>query len=275
MVNGMPMEKIVDPQLYDKEYYLTHNCGYEEFLADVATADMHFKYREALLAAGSLEGKKALDIGCGRGEMVYYAARAGAQAVGIDYSEAAIALANEFRLRLPEDLRSRMMFRNIDAGQMKESGPFDRIFLIEVWEHMYDHQINGLLDKVRDLLAEGGLFVMTTPNGVYEKYLYTIKHVFNIPFNLIKFPLRIARGKWKPKSWADFFRHIFKIRPFSDVFMEKTHVNVSSPVKIRRMLAEKGFSSKIAGIDPSRGLFARMVKSWGAPGLLIVARKKA
>jgi 2-polyprenyl-3-methyl-5-hydroxy-6-metoxy-1,4-benzoquinol methylase len=268
------MEKTVDPRLYDREYYLKRNCGYAEFLADLEKSDMDLKYREALSSAGDLAGKKVLDVGCGRGEMVYYAARSGAQALGIDYSEAAIDLANEFRSRLAEDIRSRMTFRNVDVGQLQESGPFDRIFLVEVWEHMYDHQINELLEKARGLLARDGLLIMTTPNGVYEKYLYPFKRIVNIPFNLIKFPLRILKGKWRPDGWRDLFRHIFKIRPFSDTFMDLTHVNISSPVKIRRMLAAKGFLSRITGIDPSRGLFDRLVKSWGAPGLLIAAYKK-
>ena len=59
--------------------------------------------------AERLAGSKVLDIGCGRGELLYYSAmRGAAYALGIDYSEAAVELAQETAKRLPLELRDRV-----------------------------------------------------------------------------------------------------------------------------------------------------------------------
>lgn len=270
------MSKSVDSNLYDRDYYLKNNVGFEEFLKGEEGVAINYKFKD-VLACCNFEGdrqKKVLDIGCGRGEMVFYSAKAGALAVGIDYSKAAIEIANNFKDGLSDSIKNKMTFLNVDAGDLQAEGEFDYIFFIEVWEHMYDDQLKPLLEKVRALLKNDGSFIITTPNGFYERYLYPTKRITHIPFNLVKFPLRILRGKWKPKSLSDFLKHVFKVKSFSDAFMDKTHVNISSPLKIKKMLQNNGFNVEVKCWDDSKNLLSILFSRWAGREMLIVAKKK-
>ena len=269
------MKPIVDPDLYDQDYYLKSNVGRDEFLAGLETSPIHPKYQSVLNYCRFSPEKTVLDIGCGRGELVYYAARGGCgKTVGIDYSRSAIELANTFKNRLPEGLKSRMHFYHTDVKDWAESEPFDYIFLVETWEHMHDYQIKPLLGKAAKLLKKDGLLILTTPNGLYERYLYPAKRLTNIPLNLFKFPLRILRGKWKPRSFRELVQNIFKVYPLDDVFLDQTHVNVSSPGKIKRMLKENGLAGRVICSDSSKNLLSLMFSKWAGREMIVIASKK-
>ena len=106
--------------LYDDAYYRRH-VGSKEH------ADVYF----STLGLGSTEftvvplelarpgpGDRVLDVGCGRGEMVFQSAARGAEVVGFDFSEAAIAIAEETRSRHDDEIQERTRFvrkRRADA----------------------------------------------------------------------------------------------------------------------------------------------------------------
>ena len=265
--------KKVDSNLYNHDYYMSNNVGYEEFKEGLKPDKINYKFRHAMQYCSFSSEKTVLDIGCGRGELVYYAAQKGCnKAIGIDYSSAAINIARSFAAKLDKNIRDRMIFLNKDVLKLSENEKFDYIFMIDVWEHMFDHQLTPLLSKINNLLKDNGFFIITTPNGFYEKFLYPVKRIFNIPFNLIKFPLRIVRGKWKPKSAHDLIRHIFKIKPFKNDFMDKTHINISTPYKVKRMLKNAGFLATFKFSDNSKRSFGSLFFHWKAQEMLIIAR---
>ena len=267
------MLKKVDPNFYDVDYFLSNNVGFEEFKAGLQQAKVNYKFCDVLQCCSFSPEKRVLDIGCGRGELVYYAAKSGCkEAIGIDYSPAAIQLADMFKTKLEESIRTRMTFMNMDALDLPEAEKFDYIFMIEVWEHMYDDQLRPLIDKIRSILKDEGIFIITTPNRFYEKYLYPAKRILNIPGNIFKFPMRILRGKWKPASFKDLLRHIFKIQPFPDAFMDATHVNVCAPPKIRRMLKAAGFSAEIRCRDASWDPLTLLFAHYAGREMLVMAR---
>lgn len=68
------MATVVDPDLYDEQYYLTNNVGYEEFLTGLDKTRIHPKYQRVLDHCHFSSETAVLDIGCGRGELVYYTA---------------------------------------------------------------------------------------------------------------------------------------------------------------------------------------------------------
>src|SRR5262245_40351507 len=95
---------IVPPDLYDQEYYLSDNEGFLEFKQGL-DGNIHDKFKRVLRLIDIKESQKILDIGCGRGEMVYYAAAKGAKVLGLDYSSSAVALAGEVIKSLPPQRR--------------------------------------------------------------------------------------------------------------------------------------------------------------------------
>lgn len=71
----------------------------------------------------------ALDIGCGTGTNTLYLARHGWQAVGIDFAEPAIRLANR-KLRESKDLTGSARFMRLDATQLAIVRPDNQCSLL-------------------------------------------------------------------------------------------------------------------------------------------------
>jgi 2-polyprenyl-3-methyl-5-hydroxy-6-metoxy-1,4-benzoquinol methylase len=170
----------VQPHQYTTEYFTTDCEGYELFLR--GSAEVSKRIQGALDAAGSLRGKRILDIGCGRGELTCEAARRGAHAVGIDYSEAAIKLS---RLRLEvldPPAHERVEFLLLNAGDMSfPDHSFDVIFMVDVYEHLQPHEIELILSRIKRLLRPGGrLVIHTGPNTWFYRYGYPLIRVMAV-----------------------------------------------------------------------------------------------
>ena len=63
----------VDPAVYTGDYYLTNCHGYEDFVLS-GGRKVGPRFVKALSLAGDLRGKRVLDVGCGRGELVIQSA---------------------------------------------------------------------------------------------------------------------------------------------------------------------------------------------------------
>lgn len=106
-----------------------------------------------------LRGKRILDFGCGRGDLLAHLYARKIPAQGLEPSEDS---AQETRDRFSgEPLFGGVATASAELGE----GSFDVIFLVEVIEHLLDDQIEPVLSEVRRLLAPGGRVVVTCPNG--------------------------------------------------------------------------------------------------------------
>src|SRR4051794_40674129 len=104
-----------------------------------------------------LEGKSALDVGCGAGLLAEPLARLGASVAGLDASPELIAVAREHAERqgLAIDYR---------AGELEElEGRFDLITCMEVIEHVADP--TAFVKALARRLAPDGLLILSTPNA--------------------------------------------------------------------------------------------------------------
>ena len=104
-----------------------------------------------------LEGKTALDVGCGAGLLAEPLARLGAEVTGLDASPEVIAVAREHSA----SVGLRIDYREGDVQELE--GQFDLITCMEVIEHVADPaQFLAALGK---RLAPDGLLIMSTPNA--------------------------------------------------------------------------------------------------------------
>jgi len=132
---------------------------YYEELWESLPADLEppaFERRLGYLLDEARPGDRALDLGCGQGDFTAALARAGADAVGADVAEAALARA---RSRHPE-----VEFRLVpfDGPLPFEDGSFDLVWASEVIEHVADTA--RWLSEVRRVLVPGGRLLLTTPS---------------------------------------------------------------------------------------------------------------
>ena len=113
-----------------------------------------------------LEGKSALDVGCGAGLLAEPLARMGAEVTAIDPASELIAAARDHAAGqgLAIDYR---------ASAIEEIlGTFDLITTMEVIEHTADPQ--QFLNEVAKRLAPNGLLILSTPNATAWSRLITI-----------------------------------------------------------------------------------------------------
>jgi 2-polyprenyl-6-hydroxyphenyl methylase/3-demethylubiquinone-9 3-methyltransferase len=117
--------------------------------------DQHWQADEC--SRTPLEGKSALDVGCGAGLLTEPLARLGAAVTGIDASPEVIAVARDHAQRMGLKIDYR-------AGDVQElDGQFDLITAMEVIEHVANPA--AFVKALAKRLTPGGLLVMSTPNA--------------------------------------------------------------------------------------------------------------
>jgi 2-polyprenyl-6-hydroxyphenyl methylase/3-demethylubiquinone-9 3-methyltransferase len=104
-----------------------------------------------------LEGKTALDVGCGAGLLTEPVARLGAGVTGIDAAPEVIAVARQHAAAMGLEIE----YRIGDVAAL--DGRFDLVTCLEVIEHVADPA--AFLKALAQRLAPGGLLVLSTPNA--------------------------------------------------------------------------------------------------------------
>jgi 2-polyprenyl-6-hydroxyphenyl methylase/3-demethylubiquinone-9 3-methyltransferase len=127
--------------------------------------DQHWQCDEC--SRKPLEGKAALDVGCGAGLLAEPLTRLGAKVTGLDASPELIAAAQEHARKAGLEIHYR-------AGDLAElEGEFDLITCMEVIEHVADPA--EFVKALARRLAPGGLLIMSTPNATAWSKLMLIK----------------------------------------------------------------------------------------------------
>ena len=103
-----------------------------------------------------LEGKSALDVGCGAGLICEPLARLGADVTGIDAAEENIAAATAHAEQ------SGLAIDYIAGGVEAASGAYDLVTCLEVVEHVAEPE--AFIAALAGLVKPDGLLVMSTPN---------------------------------------------------------------------------------------------------------------
>jgi 2-polyprenyl-6-hydroxyphenyl methylase/3-demethylubiquinone-9 3-methyltransferase len=119
---------------------------------------------------GGFTGKSVLDVGCGGGILAEAMAAAGARVVGIDLSEAALAVARLHQL----ESKSSVSYRMIAAEALAAERPsnFDLVTCMELLEHVPDPA--SMVAACARLVRPGGIVVCSTINRNPKSYLFAI-----------------------------------------------------------------------------------------------------
>ncbi len=132
-------------------------------LRAVEGRNWHLQSRMALVLetidGAARPGGRVLDVGCGGGFLLERLAERGYSGVGVDLSPESVAIANERLLALGAGDRLRA---ETGSAYDPPEGPFDLIALTDVLEHLEDPR--ACLRALREVVAPGGLVVVSTPN---------------------------------------------------------------------------------------------------------------
>jgi 2-polyprenyl-6-hydroxyphenyl methylase/3-demethylubiquinone-9 3-methyltransferase len=117
--------------------------------------DQHWQCDEHVRTA--LQGRTALDVGCGAGLLAEPLARLGANVTGLDASTELIAVARDHAAARGLEIDYR-------AGELETlQGQFDLVTCMEVIEHVADPA--AFVRALAKRLAADGLLILSTPNA--------------------------------------------------------------------------------------------------------------
>ena len=137
---------------------MVYSCAYfqsaDEDLDSAQVRKLDYIGRKLRLKAG----QKLLDLGCGWGGLVMYAARTfGVDATGITLSQPQADLANE-RIKA-EGLGERCRVLVRDYRQMDEHAAYDALVSVGMFEHVGQDLLPTYFARAWDLLVLGGVFL--------------------------------------------------------------------------------------------------------------------
>lgn len=114
-----------------------------------------------------LDGKSALDVGCGAGLLCEPLARLGADVTGVDAAPENTAAASAHADGMGLDIR-------YIAGELGtlDLGRFDLVTCLEVIEHVADK--DAFLDTLLERLKPDGLLILSTPNRTAQSRLLLV-----------------------------------------------------------------------------------------------------
>jgi SAM-dependent methyltransferase len=157
---------------YTESYYLQDCGGFDAYKNDKGLDLSDWRLRSVADLADLGPVGRALDLGCGRGEISVHLARIGHEVLAIDYSDSAIGLA---RAAASEntDPPSKITFYCGDVNEAPFSGLYDVAVASDLVEHMSPGELGRLYTRVASHLSPQGVFVVHTfPNLWYYTYGY-------------------------------------------------------------------------------------------------------
>jgi cyclopropane-fatty-acyl-phospholipid synthase len=143
-------EAMLDPRM-------VYSCAYWKTATNLADAQ-EAKLDLACRKLGLRPGMRVLDIGCGWGSFVGYAAeKYGVEVVGVTISREQMEYGQRRYKHLPVELRFQD-YRDV-------TGRFDRVFSAGMFEHVGPRNHRRYFEVAHRVLADDGLFLLHTVGG--------------------------------------------------------------------------------------------------------------
>lgn len=195
----------INSSFYDLEYFISMEYRY-------LSGAHRSRVNNVLEAIGDVRGKKVLDLGCGGGYFSNELSKMGADVVGVDYSKFAISFAKE---RYPQ-----IDFRQLSTYSLSDfpEDYFDAVSLIDVAEHVADHQ--SMINKISKALKNGGILLISTDfdDNIWAKRPFSLLFNFFQHFSSDGRAYRlIKKVELRRKQFKNY--HISHINSVSDKYL--------------------------------------------------------
>lgn len=248
------MVKSVDTSKYDDQYFKERR----EYSAYDQLRDPN-EFSHIYQKAGSMlkleKNDKVIDLGCGSGQMAFHLyLKYGCNIAGIDYSQAAIEIGQNNLSKLssrPEysNIRNKVEFFHSDNDHLPEFSDIKAVFWIDVVEHLYDHEIEEALEKIKKWKRKDGMYlVVHTDNNNYQRF---VRPVINF--------LAVIFGKTSLRE----------LRKNKEHEMER-HINLTTAYKFRKKLSANGFKVLKISYPPMEiGIIKAHLGGLGKIGIIV------
>jgi len=149
----------VDPQnIYDDPRFFAGYSTLERFGAGWKRAMEH---ADLLALLPDVNGRRALDLGCGAGQLAHHLATSGAaEVIGVDVSERMLALARA-EFAHPRVTYARAAIEDVTFP----AGRFELVASVLAFHYVDDYA--GLVRRIAGWLAPGGVVVYSTEHPIY------------------------------------------------------------------------------------------------------------
>lgn len=150
-------------------------ANYSEYLARIsgpAAFDRKCKWLRHNFSAFFASGQRVLEIGPGRGEFLRFARERGCAFVDVvDRDDGVLKYVKSDQIVRHQWKCSAENIHELES----ELGEYDRIFLLQVMEHIETQHLQRFLVTLYSRLAPGGKIIITVPNGanplsIVERY---------------------------------------------------------------------------------------------------------
>jgi 2-polyprenyl-3-methyl-5-hydroxy-6-metoxy-1,4-benzoquinol methylase/predicted O-methyltransferase YrrM len=215
---------------YNDDYY-TRDCGgYQQFDQSAGKELLDPRMQAIFSMALPGKGMKFLDVGCGRGEITYQAAKLGAHVTAVDYSQDAIRIARGCIEDEPE-LQSRVAFHCADITQFECESGCDRVVAADLIEHLNQAELELFFSRIASSLVKDGRLVIHTAPSIwfYQHYETERKRA-------------AAVGEYLPENPRTAFEQLM-------------HINEQSPNNLKHTL-RKHFPHTVVWVSGDDGNFA-------------------
>ncbi|MGV8150900.1 MAG: class I SAM-dependent methyltransferase [Candidatus Woesearchaeota archaeon] len=247
--------KSVSAKVYDEVYYKNINDGGAIFFKTKGKS-LSRRMRLSLRHAKVKKSDVVLDFGCGRGDLVFYLATHCKEVIGTDYSKDAIKICEFVKKKHYKKNKNITFYKSTIKSLKLKDNSLDKVFLLDVVEHLYPNELNLLLRKLfKAMKKDATLVVHTCPNTNFYKYGYPVIRFF-YPILRIFSPFRKLLDT-KP-NWKGLKR--LPKNPEENSHNEIGHVNEMDPKRIKLILQNIGFIVRVKTYPFSRELDSIAIK---------------
>lgn len=213
---------VVSPDVYDDDYF-RHACGGSEVWRESGGTKADGIYPGSLTRAGLRAGEVVVDIGTGRGELLAVAVKMGAaRAVGVEYAEAAVAMANQTLEAHGVTDKAEVILADARAIPVDDATA-DLVTMLDVVEHLSPDELARTLQEARRVMKPGGrLLVHTFPT----RTMYDVTY---------RWQRALVPGR--RKTWPKEPRNEYELA---------MHINEQSVWSLAKALKAAGFASSKA-----------------------------
>ncbi len=146
-----------------------HNFYKKDYCSSVLDKAPNNFYARLIPLLGLRTTDVVLDAGCGTGSLLGYIHDKVKMYYGVDFSSDLISIAKKRYLSSLKSSEKKAQFccdtlENFCANNTQN---FDKAFMVDVSEHVYDNELVLFLRGIRDVLKVNGMLYLHTPNEVF------------------------------------------------------------------------------------------------------------